>query len=656
MPAKVLKIPKTLYRAGMAVANKEAGTLRMSISSDEPYRRRDEDGEEYFEVLDHSPGGIDMTRMNAGTSILFNHDNDILLGRQVGHECDGHKMFVDGKISQADDVASYRTKIDEGILVACSVGYEITGPGAYVGKRDGVPIYKFPWCPYESSLVTIEADISVGVGRFRDHKSEDGYTAVPVQGEENSIDETETKPQTVAPAATTQPIKAMPAEIEAPKIDTEAVKKEAQAELRALWKKMDDHVAAIKIPAWREAVALVANKHKEDGSDFDTFKAAAVRTIENLIDERATKLTADGERSHIEVVGERGGSGQRALSVGAQFIRSKEFQERGPQTGRLRSITIDTDMSVIGIRGKAEMAKRAGFNSSDLTAINVAPQQQLIALGMERPTIMDLVSPGTTSAAAIPYPKENTQGTLDGVAVTAGLPQAGMVGERGIKPLWEPDITTDTANVRKIAVTAKVPDEFLADFPGFESFLNARGPAMVDLKAEQQFLYGDGIGNNIKGILTHSGVLTRAYATDWFTTIRKAITDIEKTSFFTVDAIAMHPDDWEVASLEKDLNGQPYAGGPFYIPYGNGVFIEVRTFWGKRVVVTVAVAVGRPVIGCWKLGAQYFMREGMRIETTNSNEDDFKRNLVAVRFEERLALATYRPSCFLEVTGGPART
>ncbi len=117
----------------------------------------------------------------------------------------------------------------------------------------------------------------------------------------------------------------------------------------------------------------------------------------------------------------------------------------------------------------------------------------------------------------------------------------------------------------------------------------------------------------------------------------------------------MHPYDWEVASLEKDLNGQPYAGGPFYIPYGNGVFMEVLTFWGKPVVKTVGVTVGQPVVGAWKLGAQYFMREGMRIETTNSNEDDFKRNLVALRAEERLALATYRPACFLEITGGPAR-
>ena len=36
---------------------------------------------------------------------------------------------------------------------------------------------------------------------------------------------------------------------------------------------------------------------------------------------------------------------------------------------------------------------------------------------------------------------------------------------------------------------------------------------------------------------------------------------------------------------------------------------------------------------------------------TNSNEDDFKNNLVALRAEERLALAVYRPGAFGKVTG-----
>jgi hypothetical protein len=45
----------------------------------------------------------------------------------------------------------------------------------------------------------------------------------------------------------------------------------------------------------------------------------------------------------------------------------------------------------------------------------------------------------------------------------------------------------------------------------------------------------------------------------------------------------------------------------------------------------------------------------MRLEMTNANEDDFRRNLIMLRAEHRLALAVYRPIAFLEFTGFPAR-
>jgi len=40
----------------------------------------------------------------------------------------------------------------------------------------------------------------------------------------------------------------------------------------------------------------------------------------------------------------------------------------------------------------------------------------------------------------------------------------------------------------------------------------------------------------------------------------------------------------------------------------------------------------------------------VRVEATNSNENDFVNNLVAIRAEERLALAVYIPTAFVKVT------
>ena len=49
--------------------------------------------------------------------------------------------------------------------------------------------------------------------------------------------------------------------------------------------------------------------------------------------------------------------------------------------------------------------------------------------------------------------------------------------------------------------------------------------------------------------------------------------------------------------------------------------------------------------------AQVFRKGGIRVEASNSHSDFFIKNLVAIRAEERLALAVYRPGAFGEVTG-----
>jgi hypothetical protein len=46
-----------------------------------------------------------------------------------------------------------------------------------------------------------------------------------------------------------------------------------------------------------------------------------------------------------------------------------------------------------------------------------------------------------------------------------------------------------------------------------------------------------------------------------------------------------------------------------------------------------------------------FANGGLRVEASNSHQDFFIKNLVAIRAEERLALAVYRPAAFGTATG-----
>lgn len=656
-PEKSIKVPSVLYRQGTSELQQD-GTIRLSISSDRPYLRYDWwNDEEYYEKLDHDPQGCDLTRITAGTALLFNHDRDIHLGLITQPELGGGKCHVAGKISEAPDVESYRTRIKEGILKDSSVGYELIDDGVDDGEIDGIPVYRFKWRPFEASLVTIPADISVGVGRERDLEKPKGEPR-EIRIREKTI----LNPEKIK--FDNPPDKSQKRENGEPLMPPTAEPKEkTQAELDQEKRERDEFLKAERLAdRERQKEIRAIAKHGKNVPEEVVTKAIDDETtadeFRKLVFEKyfGTAETVDTPSGHgngdIRVIGER------SKSIGSLFVGSEAFKRavKGKGQGE-RNASVDIPFPILGIRGKANMAQRAGFTSSDIAAINVAPQQQLVALGVQRLTIMDLIAPGTTDKAAIPYPRENSFGTVDGVAVAAGaMPRGKSVGERGVKPTWEPDLTTETANVKKIAVLTKVPDEFMMDFPGMQSYIDERLPFMVDIETEAQILYGDGLGNNLKGITSTAQIQTRAYATAWGDTTLKALTDIRVNSFFEPDGFAFHPYDWEVARLEKDLNGQYLAGGPFYIPYGNGVFQMIETFWGKPVAVTTSVAVGKPIAACWRLGAQYFIREGMRLETTNANEDDFKRNLIAIRAEHRLALAVYRPVAFLEITGGPART
>jgi HK97 family phage major capsid protein len=270
-----------------------------------------------------------------------------------------------------------------------------------------------------------------------------------------------------------------------------------------------------------------------------------------------------------------------------------------------------------------------------------------------RLTVSDLMPQGTMSSASLIYVQE-----------TAVTNAAATVAEGGTKPLSDLTLAQVTENARKIATVAKISDEMLQDVNYIASYLNGRLSLFIQLAEEDQLLNGNGTAPNLRGLLNRTGLQTAAAVpgtptdNDRVDTIYGQITAIRANAFLEPDGIVMHPTDWKTIRLNKDANKQYFGGGPFTGAYGNGPnsvdqgnLGEVADLWGCRVVVTPAIAQGTALVGAFGTGAQVFRRTGLTVEMTNSNEDDFKNNLVAVRAEERLALAAYRPGAFGKVTG-----
>jgi HK97 family phage major capsid protein len=682
---KRIKVPERLFRTAVIEKdsiNAEKKILRMSISSDVPYLRYDWwNDEEYYELLSHNTGDVDESRLKSGLPILFNHDRDAHLGRAAEYRNDGHKISVEAKFSESEFAQEKLRDAVSGVLPDTSVGYSIDDDGECIGAKDGIPIYKFKWTPYEASLVTVPADTSVGVGRNRDHKPKGEPVEIAIKNfkiEKKTVDAIETGATTTTSSNERKRKHNMSEQVaEVETISGKDLQK-AQDDATAAERKrvkdiqeLSEHFKKKGLAGRKIDTAAVAQQHIAEGKTVQDFKDACMTGTFAEIETVVTDEDGADNPSRVQVIGDRNGrnGATQFLSVGAEFVRDKGFKDAISRRGQgERVFSKDFDIAMLGVRGKAQIARKAGmsqrtgFTSGDLAPVNIQLLPGIVQLGLQRLTVMDLLTGGATDAAALIYPRENSYGSVDGTAVTGigVMPRGKSVGERGLKPNWDPDLTTAVANVKKIAITTKVPDEFMADFPAAQSYIDGRLPFMVDTETEFQLLYGSGVGNDLLGIFTTAGIQSRVIDTTSDTTVagsfKKGITDIRVGSFFEPDGFVFHPYDWETASLLKDLNNRFLAGGPFYIPYTEGLVVELYTLWGKPVVVTTACTYGKPLAGCWKLGAQYFMREGMRLQMTNANEDDFRRNLIAIRAEHRLALATYRPVAFLEFNSMPART
>lgn len=142
--------------------NADSRTIELAFSSNAEIERFPG----MVEILDHSPGACDLGRLNDRANLLFNHDQDEVLGvvetARIDADGMGRALVRFGKSECAEEAWQ---DVQDGILTKCSIGYRIREV-KLTEERDGLDVYTVTrWEPYEISLVTIPADPSVGVGR-----------------------------------------------------------------------------------------------------------------------------------------------------------------------------------------------------------------------------------------------------------------------------------------------------------------------------------------------------------------------------------------------------------------------------------------------------------------------------------------------------------
>ena len=346
-------------------------------------------------------------------------------------------------------------------------------------------------------------------------------------------------------------------------------------------------------------------------------------TVKELADEALTGLNeAKARLNEIEQKMVRGGGNakERTYTAGQRFVESddfKAFAEQNRPKGRV----------IIDVKDISSLTTDA---AGSVGAFIENQQVGMVPIPQRRMTIRSLIAPGETNSNTIEYDREK-------VFTNAAAP----VADGATKPQSEIQFEEATATVRTIAHWMRVNVQTLADAPALRSIIDNRLRYGLNLIEEAQLLNGSGSGQNLLGLVTAAtayaapGGLVAGQLID---TIRMGMLQVALAEY-PANGVVLNPIDWAFIEMLKDSQGRYLVGNP--------QSTLQPTLWGIPVVATQAMTVDKFLVGAFDLAAQIFDRQNATVEVSTEDQDNFIKNKVTIRAEERLALAIYRPQAIV---------
>lgn len=613
MPAATLPLPKKLktgdalpvlyrsYEIDQRAINKEDRTVTICFATETPADR-------YFgeEILMCRAGNVRLDRLNNKGAFLFEHDPE----KQIGAHMPGtvrvdpdNKCRAVVKFSRSMLGEQEFQDVQDGIRTLISVGYIVH---KYEVDEKSEVFTATDWEPLENSLVSIPVDTACGIGRSEKDVSTVPELTIAQKQMKNAAaaDDTEQnpEPESVPPPKKTN----FDRDIEKKKLREQLV--EDQNKIRELGKRFSMFGGEEKM---EDAIKRGISPQQFQNELVESFDPEAIRPSSGDHDGNGSatgRVTVEYE------------------DPGSAYVRSADYR---------RSIKFGTIRQPINVE-LPKASVRTTVTSSGLTSFTRLPG--IVDLGTQKLTVRDLCAAGTTNAATVRYPRETALPTYSGSLTTS---------ENATKTEAAFSLEEKDANVRKIAAIGRVSEEAYADQSFLASYIDNRLRFLVQTAEEAQLLNGDGNAPNLEGILQTEGVQSMSGATGTLgDNILVAMTKVRSIGFYEPDGIVINPTDYMNLRLSKDKNDQYFGGGYFQNAYGNGDVPMQPTIWGIRTVITTAITAGTVLLGAFKLGCQIFDREGLRVDTTETDGEDWRNNRIAVRVEERLAFAVYRPLAF----------
>ncbi len=434
------------------------------------------------EVLSHKSGAADLTRLNDGAPLLFNHDMDEIIGvvekAWIGDDKRGHARVRFAKTARAEEIMSM---VEDGILRNVSFGYRINemveavknGKSTYTATR---------WEPFEVSMVTVPADHTVGIGRAEARDERDVVV--------HRIQEESAQPAEITIEEPTMTEQSAPVDVQV--VATQAAEAERS------------RIAAIEALGQRFNAPDLSRKLISDGTALDAARAAFLEEIK--VDQKPlTGKEADVGLTDKEV---RSFSVLRALNALANPADKKAWEEAAfeREVSEAASKAAGKAARGIFVPGEVLRAKR------DLTAGTATAGGNLVATDLLAASFIDLLRNRSVVQRAGATVMNGLVGNI-AIPKQTGAATAYWVAESGAPTESQQTVGQVTMTPRTVgAFTDFSRRLILQSSLDVENMVRRDLAAVIALAIDTAALYGTGASNQPTGLKLQSGINTKDFA------------------------------------------------------------------------------------------------------------------------------------------------
>jgi HK97 family phage major capsid protein len=255
---------------------------------------------------------------------------------------------------------------------------------------------------------------------------------------------------------------------------------------------------------------------------------------------------------------------------------------------------------------------------------------QVYALPARTVHMRSLLPVGTISTGLFTFPQE-----------TGGEGDAAPQVQGSAKSQIDFDITMADAPAQYIAGYVRISRQMLDDVPAMTSFLQSRLLEKYLLAEDAQLLSGNGTAPNLQGILGVASAATGGATVD-VEQLVQSIAQIDAANY-SANGILINPTDWANIVNTKNTNAA------YSLPASTVVTNDGSlTIAGVPVFKSTAIAADTFLVGDWSMGAQIMQNQGISVQFSEMDSDNFQKNLITVRVEARIAFPIYYAGAFVK--------